>query len=676
MKFSSLEIKEAMLKGIDEAGFERCTPVQEQSLPEALAGKDIIAQSQTGTGKTAVFVTTVYNRLLSEAAAEAAEGAPAGGKKLGPRALALAPTRELAVQLDAEAKRLGKYTPFNSVAIYGGVEYEKQLKALKDGVEFVVATPGRFIDLYKSRALTLKDVEIFIIDEADRMFDMGFAPDVRYIADKLPRGKNRQTMLFSATIDSNVRRLATRYMQEDYVQIEIEPEQITVDKIDQKVLYPSNEEKLPTLMALLKRPELERAIVFTNMKRTAEELEFKLLGNGITAKALTGDVTQARRQRIIDSMKAGNLKILVATDVVARGLHIEDVSHVINYDLPEDAASYVHRIGRTARAGKSGCAYSLVCEDHALNLPEIERFIERKIEVEWIDEADLVEDKAGRYRRRRVEVGAGRGAVKGRARPGSKGGPGRGSGRGPGRGPSRGPEKREGRAAKTTTDATSRVEGPRQDKSSEAGPLEGGKEGREGPGEVKKETEDRPGGDKSTGRRRRGRRRGVQRGARAKEAQAKPGGPSGTEAAATGAAEKTGPGEAASGERKIGRRPHKTRQPRKEERVAGSKKKSGDDFKGARPEGRGKAGRSARAETGAGAGTGAKPRRGKPRVSGEGVAKGPGPRPAKTRGHAAGRRLRGEADTIGPGPTGATGKGPAKKTGVIARFMKSFLRKS
>ena len=687
MKFSSLDIKDAMLKGIDEAGFERCTPVQEQSLPEALKGKDIIAQSQTGTGKTAVFVTTVYNRLLSELAEEAAEGAPSGttggrDKKRGPRALALAPTRELAVQLDTEAKRLGKHTPFSSIAIYGGVEYEKQLKALKEGVEFVVATPGRFIDLYKSRALTLKDVEIFIIDEADRMFDMGFAPDVRYIADKLPKGKSRQTMLFSATIDSNVRRLATRYMQEDYVQIEIEPEQITVDKIDQKVLYPSNEEKLPTLMALLKRPELERAIVFTNMKRTAEELEFKLLGNGIAAKALTGDVTQARRQRIIDSMKAGKLRILVATDVVARGLHIEDVSHVINYDLPEDAASYVHRIGRTARAGKSGCAYSLVCEDHALNLPEIESFIERKIEVEWIDEADLVEDKAGRYRRRRVDSGTGRGAAKGRARPGPKGGQKAGARGGPGRWPDRG----GARTSKTTTNVASSGQGPakpgrvKEDRPPRAPELEAPGRGRpdeagaskERPAEGKKATEDKPtgdkpGGDKPTGRRRnggrRGRRRGVQRGTRASVAQAKPGAPSGVEAVEAGAAERTGPGEAPSGERKIGRRPHKDRQGKKEER-------------GASLEGRGKESRGARVKTGTGAGAGAKPRRGRPKGPTQSPAQGPGQRPAQSRGRAAGRRLRGETDTIGPGPTGATGKGPAKKPSVLARFMKSFLRKS
>ena len=405
MKFSTLDLDAKLLQGVDDAGFERCTPIQEQSLPEALAGKDLIAQSQTGTGKTAVFILTIFNRLLADT----------GEKPKGPLALVMAPTRELAVQLDSEAKRLGKHIPLRSVALYGGVEYDKQISALKGGVELVVATPGRMIDLYKSKHFSLNNIEIFIIDEADRMFDMGFAPDIRYIANKLPKDKPRQTMLFSATIDANVRRLASRYMKPDPVFVEIEPEQVTVDKIDQKVLYTSNEEKIPILMALLKRSDMERCIIFTNMKSTAEMVEWKLVSNDFPAKVLTGDVSQARRQRIIDNMKSGKVKILVATDVVARGLHIEDISHIINYDLPEEVASYVHRIGRTARAGKSGKAYSLVCEDHAMNLPEIETYIERKIEVEWIEEEELVKDTAGPYRRRRPpqRKGPERGANKG-----------------------------------------------------------------------------------------------------------------------------------------------------------------------------------------------------------------------------------------------------------------------
>ncbi len=394
MKFDILNLHPDILKGINEVGFEQCTPIQEQSLPECLAGKDVIAQSQTGSGKTAVFLLTVFSRVMASGPSVTVQ----------PRALVMVPTRELATQVIDDAVKLGKYLPFRSVAIYGGVEYDKQVQALKKGVELVVATPGRMIDLYKSKTLSLDSIEVFIIDEADRMFDMGFAPDIMYIAGKLPRDKPRQTMLFSATIDSNVRRLASRYMLPDPVMIEIEPEQVTVNTIDQKVLYVSNEEKLSILLSLLKRPEVERCIIFTNMKRTAEMLGWKLEANGFPAKVLTGDLSQDRRQKVIEGMKAGKIKILVATDVAARGLHIEDITHVINYDLPDDAANYVHRIGRTARAGKSGKAYSLACEDHVLNLPEIEKYIERKLEAEWIEDSELVKDTAPRYSERARSV--------------------------------------------------------------------------------------------------------------------------------------------------------------------------------------------------------------------------------------------------------------------------------
>ncbi|WKZ31897.1 MAG: DEAD/DEAH box helicase [Thermodesulfobacteriota bacterium] len=391
MKFESLALHPDILRGISDAGFEHCTPIQEQSLPTCLDGQDVIAQSQTGTGKTAVFLLTIFSRVMA-----------AGPNTTGqPRALVMAPTRELASQIIEDAEKLGKHLPFRSVAVYGGVEYGKQVNALKEGVELVVATPGRMIDLYKSKTLSLDSIEIFVIDEADRMFDMGFAPDIMYIASKLPKGKPRQTMLFSATIDSNVRRLASRYMKPDPVMVEIEPEQVTVSAIDQRIIYVSNEEKLPSLFALLKRPDVERAIIFTNMKSTAEKVGINLVANGIPAKVLTGDVTQARREKIIEGIKAGKINVLVATDVAARGLHIEGVTHVINYDLPDDAANYVHRIGRTARAGKSGKAYSLACEDHVLNLPEIEKYIERKLETEWIEEGEMVRDLVIKERPRR-----------------------------------------------------------------------------------------------------------------------------------------------------------------------------------------------------------------------------------------------------------------------------------
>ncbi|MBI5344717.1 MAG: DEAD/DEAH box helicase, partial [Deltaproteobacteria bacterium] len=390
MKFESLNLAPDILKGIHDAGFEHCTSIQEQSIPECLMGKDLIAQSQTGTGKTAVFLITIFTKVM-------ASGPNTTGK---PKALVMVPTRELAAQVIDDAVKLGRHLSFRSVAIYGGVEYGHQINALKTGVELVVATPGRMIDLYKSRALSLDNIEIFVIDEADRMFDMGFAPDIMFIAGRLPKKKPRQTMLFSATIDSNVRRLASRYMRPGPVMIEIEPLQVTVNAIDQKVIYVSNKEKLSILLTLLKRPEVLRSIIFCNMKITAEKLGWKLAANGLPAKVLTGDVTQERRHKIIEGMKSGEIKMLVATDVAARGLHIEGITHIFNYDLPDDAASYVHRVGRTARAGKSGKAYSLVCEDHVLNLPEIEKYIERKVESEWIEDSELVKDIAPEYKER------------------------------------------------------------------------------------------------------------------------------------------------------------------------------------------------------------------------------------------------------------------------------------
>lgn len=465
MKFETLGFHPDILKGVQDAGFEQCTPIQEQAFPECVAGNDVIAQSQTGSGKTAVFLLTIFMRLLG-----------AGPKTTGsPRALVMVPTRELAVQVAEDAEKLGKYLPFNSIAIYGGVEYNKQVNALKEGVELVVATPGRMIDLYKSKTLSLDAIEIFVIDEADRMFDMGFAPDIMYIASKLPKDKPRQTMLFSATIDENVRRLSSRYMKPEMAVVEIEPEQVTVNLIDQKIIYVSNEEKLDVLITLLKREEVERAIIFTNMKRTAEMLGVKLTGNGLPAKVLTGDITQERRSKIIEGMKSGKVKILVATDVAARGLHIDGITHVFNYDLPDDAANYVHRIGRTARAGKTGTAFSLVCEDHVLNLPEIEKYIERKLEPEWIDDSELVKDTAPAFHHKRRSAPQQGGRGKGPE------GRGRDRDRGPSRDkkrPERPARKTEGAAPVEKTDKPERAEKAEQvEKAGLAAPVEQAPEG-------------------------------------------------------------------------------------------------------------------------------------------------------------------------------------------------------
>ena len=436
MKFESLDLPDDILKGLSDAAFERCTPIQELSLPTSIEGKDLIAQSQTGSGKTAVFLITIFKRLV------VAEAPP--GRK--PRALIVVPTRELATQVSRDSELLGKHLDLKTVAIYGGVEYDKQITALKGGVDIVAATPGRLIDLYKSKSLSLDSIDIFVVDEADRMFDMGFAPDITYIANRLPKKRPRQTMLFSATIDSNVRRLASMHMEPNPIILEIEPEQVTVDTIDQKLIYTSNEEKLSVLLTLLARPGTTRTIIFTNMKRTAEMLGFKLNGNGMSAEVLTGDVSQSKRERIMSAMKSGKLKILVATDVAARGLHIEDISHVINYDLPEDAASYVHRIGRTARAGKSGKAYSLGCESHVFNLPEIEKFIEHKIESEWIETDEMVEDKAGPYRSRPRGPRPGSGQGRGPSRSGGQGRGAKPAGRRPAPKPRRAPAAKKAAA--------------------------------------------------------------------------------------------------------------------------------------------------------------------------------------------------------------------------------------
>jgi ATP-dependent RNA helicase RhlB len=385
MKFENLPLHKDILRGIRDTGFTRCTPVQEQTLLESISGRDIMAQAQTGTGKTAAFLITVFHRLLITSPPETK-----------PHALILVPTRELAVQVENDAKDLGRHLDISIINVIGGVAYEKQIEALRSGTDIVVGTPGRLIDLLKNSHMTLSGINFFVIDEADRMFDMGFIPDVRYIARKIPPIDRRQTMLFSATLDTRVRRMAEEYMHnpED---IEIEPEQITVESINQVLYHVGMNEKLPLLLGLLESGDISRSIIFANTKAEAERLGFKLCGNGHTAEVLTGDVSQKKRFRIIDRMKRGKLPILVATDVAARGLHIEDVSHVINYDLPNDAASYVHRIGRTARAGKTGHAVCFACEKFVFNLESIEALLEHEIEQIQVEDGMLVKDVAGRF---------------------------------------------------------------------------------------------------------------------------------------------------------------------------------------------------------------------------------------------------------------------------------------
>jgi ATP-dependent RNA helicase RhlB len=417
MKFESLNLDPKLLGAITDMGYEKCTPVQEQALPESLQGNDIAVQAQTGTGKTAVFLVTALQRMLA--------ANDAGGTL---RVLVLVPTRELAVQVEQQAVDLCKNIHYRSIAIFGGVGYDEQERALSSGAEIIVATPGRLIDFIKSRKVDMSTLGFFIIDEADRMFDMGFMEDVKYILKFAPPKEKRQTIIVSATLDDRIRHLAYQYMRQA-TEIEIEPDQITVDKVEQKLFHVSREEKFPLLLTLLKREQFQRVIIFTNMKRTAEEVGYRLSGNGVPAEVLTGDIDQKKRLKIIDKMKDGKLAVLVATDVAARGLHIDDVSHVVNYDLPADAANYVHRIGRTARAGASGVAYTLACEDLVSNLPPIERYIEQKISVSGID-FELEHDEVGPPRRGKRKPGPMGGSSGGKrpdfqrrpASPGYKGG--------------------------------------------------------------------------------------------------------------------------------------------------------------------------------------------------------------------------------------------------------------
>ena len=382
MKFTDLDLPPDVMRGIDRVGFVDLTPVQEESIPLALQGRDVAAQAQTGTGKTAAFLIGLFTRLL--------ENVPVS--RSGPRALVLAPTRELVVQICADAGGLGAFCPFRVQPIFGGVDYEKQKRALQEGVDIVVATPGRLIDYMKQNILSLQRIEVLVIDEADRMFDMGFIRDLRYILRKLPSFEKRQTMLFSATLSQRVMELAYEFM--DLAEkVRIEPEQVTAERVEQVVYHVARREKFALLLGLLrKEPTDQRVLVFVNTKREAEHLSGRLQHNDFKVAILSGDIPQKKRLRILDEFKAGKINFLVATDVASRGLHIDAVTHVINYDLPQDAEDYVHRIGRTARAGAGGKSISFADEDLAYFLPDIEEYIGQKIPSTIPGDEDLCHD--------------------------------------------------------------------------------------------------------------------------------------------------------------------------------------------------------------------------------------------------------------------------------------------
>ena len=397
-----------LLKGINSAGYVECTPVQEQVLQAALNGADLYVQSQTGTGKTAAFLISIIQQMLARS--------DVAGKK----ALVMVPTRELAVQVEEEARTLISGTSLKTGSFYGGVGYNKQTAMLKERVDIIIGTPGRVIDLQESGTMDLSQVAFLVVDEADRMFDMGFYPDLRKLIKVLPKTQDRQTMLFSATLNTYVKNLAWEYT-ENPVEITIEAQQITVEEIDQQLLHVSSDAKMRLLLGILQSEKPESVIVFCNTKRSCEVVAKRLQHNGIESEFIIGDLPQSKRLQVLDSFKSGSLKCLVATDVAARGIDVDDLAMVVNYDLPNESENYVHRIGRTARAGRSGKAYTFCSEQDVYNLVPIERYLGHSIPSSVAYEDMMVEDKSASIYIRTGDYGEDeRGGGRGR-REGSRG---------------------------------------------------------------------------------------------------------------------------------------------------------------------------------------------------------------------------------------------------------------
>ena len=453
-RFEDMDLEPALLEGVREAGFEHCTPIQAQALPLALAGRDVAGQARTGTGKTAAFLIAAMNRVLRgdspteadgsnvpadspETAAhrESREGAsprsPDRGARSGPacrpRIFIVAPTRELAIQIHKDAEIIGRHTGLVTGVVYGGTGYESQRRMIEAGLDVLVGTPGRLIDYHRQRLYDLRSVEVFVLDEADRMFDLGFIRDIRYLFRRLRPPTERLSFLFSATLSQRVLELAYEHMNEATLIDTRPPDRVVVDEVVQRLFHVGQEEKVPLLLGLLREPDVERAIVFVNTRQMADRLGSALEGNGHAAAVLSGDVPQRRRLSLLERFHGGGVSILVATDVAARGLHIPGVTHVFNFDLPQDAEDYVHRIGRTARVGAKGEAVSLACERFVYSLMEIEELLGMRIPAEPVDESKLVEPRPSAplpKRRRpsgprdnRPRGGRHRGKPKGRAAP-------------------------------------------------------------------------------------------------------------------------------------------------------------------------------------------------------------------------------------------------------------------
>ncbi len=367
-RFHDLDLRPELMRGIAEIGFEYCSPIQAQILPHTLQGHDAIGKAQTGTGKTAAFLITIFNDLLCN---------PVEGERFlaEPRAIVIAPTRELVMQIAEDARDLGKYTGLNTVTLIGGADYQKQLQRVNSVVtDLVVATPGRLIDFLERRDMYLDRVDTLVLDEADRMLDMGFIPQVRRIVRNTPRKEDRQTLLFSATFTPEVMNLTEQWTFEP-ITVDIEPEHVATATVDQRVYLVASHERMRVLQNLLRKPDATSVIVFANRRDQVRNLHEKLRKAGFSCGMLSGEITQAKRTKTLSDFKEGKISVLVATDVAGRGIHVDGVSHVVNYNLPEDPEDYVHRIGRTGRAGATGISVSFASEDDAFLLPDIEALL-------------------------------------------------------------------------------------------------------------------------------------------------------------------------------------------------------------------------------------------------------------------------------------------------------------
>ncbi|MDQ6988400.1 MAG: DEAD/DEAH box helicase [Mariprofundaceae bacterium] len=380
-EFTSLGLPNAILHAIDDLGYTELSPVQKIAFPITMAGKDIAGQGRTGTGKTATFLITALKRIIETDSKK-------DRKTNQPRVLVIAPTRELVIQIAKDAEHLSQYTNINVHAVFGGVDYEKQQRPFETGVDILIGTPGRLIDFHKKHCYDLKAIDVMVLDEADRMFDLGFIKDLRFLLHRLPKYNERQSLMFSATLSHRVMELAYEHMNNPE-KIQAEAGDITASSIVESMYHTAMDEKMPLLINLLQQQNVERGMVFINEKRTGEKLAAALAKHGFQVGIISGDVVQRKRMRILEMFTKGELKLLIATDVASRGIHVDDVTHVFNYDLPEDAESYVHRIGRTGRAGADGTAISFACERYCFEVPAIEEFIKHSIPVQEIT-ADLL----------------------------------------------------------------------------------------------------------------------------------------------------------------------------------------------------------------------------------------------------------------------------------------------